>query len=81
MYKVFYSQEVYKVCWEEYQVVKRVREYLGCGKEYNEGKKGKQYNLPYNIKAVGKNINWEEGKGISNQAFIWNFFHPCLIIC
>ena len=29
------------------------------------GKKGngKQFHLPYNIKALGKNINWEEGEG------------------
>ena len=33
------------------------REYHDCGEEYNVKKgKGKQYHLPYNIKAVGKNI-------------------------
>ena len=44
---------------EEYQVLKRVREYDGCGEEYNAEKKGKQkqYPLFYNIKAVGKIIN------------------------
>ena len=25
--------------------------------------KQKQYNLPYNIEAVGKNIKWERGEG------------------
>ena len=38
---------------EEYQVVKRGREYQGCGEEYN-GENGNQYHLPYNIMAVGK---------------------------
>ena len=27
--------------------------------------KGKQYHLPYNIEAVGKNIEWLKGKDIS----------------
>ena len=34
--------------------------YHGCGEEYDVEKKekGKQYNLPYNIEDVGKNIKW-----------------------
>ena len=37
--------------------MEREREYQGCGDEYNAEKgKGKQYHLPYNIKALGKNI-------------------------
>ena len=50
---------------EEYQVVKRERKYHGCGEEYNVDKKrkGKQYHLSYNIKAVCKNIKWERGEG------------------
>ena len=53
---------VYEVCWEEFQVVKRGREYHGCGEENNMGKKerGKQYHLTYNIQAFGKNIKWEK---------------------
>ena len=35
--------------------------YYGCGEEYNV-KKGKQYHLPYNIQAVGKNIKWGRGR-------------------
>ena len=49
---------------EEYQVVKGVGEYHVCREEYNMGKmvKGKkQYHLPYDIKAAGKNI--KRGKG------------------
>ena len=32
------------------------------------GKKGirKQYHLPYNINAVGKNIKWGRGEGVGN---------------
>ena len=43
---------------EEYKVGKRGREYYGFGEEYNVEKKewGKQYYLPNNIKAAGKNI-------------------------
>ena len=43
---------------EEYQVVKREREYHGCWVENNVKKKakGNLYHLPYDIKAVGKNI-------------------------
>ena len=32
------------------------RDYHGCGEEYNMEKKGKQYHLPYNIRANGRNI-------------------------
>ena len=36
-----------------------------CREEYNVIKNGKekQYHLPYNIEAVGKNIKWVEGEG------------------
>ena len=33
-----------------------------CGKKG----KGKQCHLPYNIKAVGKNIKWVKGEGDQN---------------
>ena len=58
MYKVPY----YQVCWEEYQEVKRGREYHGCEEEYNMEKRerGKQYHLPYNIEGVGKKIKWRK---------------------
>ena len=53
---------------EKYQVVKRGREYHGCGEEYNVEKKrkGKQYHLSYNIWAFGKNIKWEKREGDGN---------------
>ena len=35
---------------------------MGFGEEYNLGKR-KQYYLPYNIEAVGKNIKGGKGKG------------------
>ena len=46
--------EFIKSVGEEYQVVMRGREYQGCGEEYKSDKKakGKQYHLPYYIKAV-----------------------------
>ena len=49
----------------EYQVVKSGRENHGCGEEYNVEKKrkGKQYHLPYTIKAVGKIIKLGRGEG------------------
>ena len=42
---------------EEYQVVKRGKKYNDCGEKYNLEIKGKwkQYHLPNNIEAVGKN--------------------------
>ena len=45
-----------QIFWEEYQVVKRGREYHGCGEEYNVEKegKGKQYHITLNIEAVGE---------------------------
>ena len=49
----------FKSVVEEYQVVKMTEsEYHGCGEENIVEKKGKwnQYHLPYNIKAVRKNI-------------------------
>ena len=55
---------VYPVFWEEYQVVKRGRKYQGYGEGYKIDKREKR--IPYNIKAVGKNIKLgrreEDGK-------------------
>ena len=63
---------------------------VGKNTAWKKGK-GKQYNLPYNIKVVGKNIKWvrEDGDGNfggENQNFTnWggeeyqvamNFIHP-----
>ena len=42
---------------DEYKVVKRGKYYHG-----KEGK-GKHYHLPFNIKAVGKNIKWGRAEG------------------
>ena len=44
--------------------MKRRREYHGCGEEYNveKSEKVKQYHLPFNVKAVGKNIKWGRGE-------------------
>ena len=48
--------------------VKKGREYHGRGEEYNlEKGKEKAYHLPYNVKAVGKNIKW--GKGGRGRKF------------
>ena len=48
--------------------MKRGRENHGCGEEYNvEKMKGKRHHLPYNIKAVGKNIKWGRGEGEGNS--------------
>ena len=79
--------EVYQVYWEEYRVVRRVRE------EYNVENKGKekQYHLPYNIKADGKNIKWERGErdgnfgeekkfGGKKYEVVGNFVNPCIIL-
>ena len=56
--------------------------------EENTWKKGKQYHLPYNIKAVGKNIKWgrrrkfgEESENLKNVGgeeyrVIGNYIHP-----
>ena len=47
--------------------MKKGREYHGRGEEYNVDKgKEKAYHLPYNVKAVGKNIKWGRGKGDGN---------------
>ena len=36
--------------------------FKGCWEEYNvEKEKGKQYRLPYDIKAVEKTIKWGKG--------------------
>ena len=75
---------------EEYLVVKRGREYHCCEKEYDV-EKGKQYHLPYNIKAVWK--EYQEGKGteilgkkiknlkkrLGRISSCRNFIYPCWI--
>ena len=50
---------------EKYQVVKRRREYHGCVGKNITWKRGreKQYHLPYNVVAAGKNIKKGRGKG------------------
>ena len=53
-----FLMKLFKSVGEE--VVKRERECHVCG---GKRVKGKQYHLPYNIKAVGKNITWKKGKG------------------
>ena len=68
-YKVLHplpqGRKIIKSVGEEYQVVKRGREYYGCGEEYNV-KKGKQYLRPYNKKAVRKNFKGGRGEGNGN---------------
>ena len=53
-----------KSAGEEYQVLKRGREYKDCGEKFTV-KKGKEeaYHLPYNIKTVGKDIKRGGWKG------------------
>ena len=56
--------------------------------------KEKQYHLPYNIKTVGENIKWKEGKGMEilgkkikvlkngggeEYQVVGNFLHPSSI--
>ena len=55
-----------KPVWEEYQVVKREREYHGCLEEYNGEKKGEGEAISshHDIKAVGKNIKKISGENI-----------------
>ena len=36
---------------------------IGEGYNMEKKRKQKQYNLPYNIEAAGKNIKWERGEG------------------
>ena len=63
------------------------------GKGMSCGKKGKQYHLFYNIKAVGKKIKWGRGEGEGNfmeenqdfkngneEEYQGNFIHPCEIM-
>ena len=53
VYKFQGGRAVIKSVGLEYQVVKRRREYHGCGKEYIMKKgKGEAYHLPYYVKAV-----------------------------
>ena len=50
-----WSPLIYQVCWGRISNLKRGREV--CREEYHVGI-GKKYPLPFNIKAVGKNIKW-----------------------
>ena len=56
---------MYQSVGEKYHVVKMGREYQGCGEECNVEKKdkGKQFHLPDNIEAVGRNRNRTENLG------------------
>ena len=65
--------------------MKRGKKYQSCGEEYKKGQ-GKQYDLTYNIEAVGKNIKWLKGVGdfwedLKNRSgkeykVTGNFIHP-----
>ena len=70
MLKVHYPHlgSLVKSAGEEYQVVKRGRDYHGCGEEYNAEKSGKvkHYHRLYDIGAVVKNIKWDKGEGNGN---------------
>ena len=60
MYKVPYKVgEEYQVCWGRVSSCEEGN-IMAAGKiiMWKKGK-GKQYHLPYNIEAVGKNIKWE----------------------
>ena len=51
---------------KNFMLWKREREYQGSGEEYLQREKkleGNQYHLPFDIKAVGKNIKWGSGNG------------------
>ena len=63
-----------KYVWEEYQVLKRGMEYSGCGEEYYVGK-GKQYHLPFNIKAAGKYIYQVGKKGRGRKISLTPIFY------
>ena len=54
--------EFIKFAWEEYQVVKRGREYHGCGEEYNIEKRKRGSNIIFPI-MLGR-ISSGEGDGI-----------------
>ena len=48
--------------------MRRGREVISGGKNIpgKKNRKGKQYHLPYNSKAVAENIEWGRGKGDGN---------------
>ena len=46
-----------KPAWEEYKVVKKEREYHGCGEEYKVVKKEREYH------GCGEEYNVEKGNG------------------
>ena len=56
---------IYEVCWGGISscVEGRGISWLCSGEEYNVKKvNGEQYHLPYDIKAIGKNISWGIGE-------------------
>ena len=89
MYKVPYLKSV----GEEYQVVKRGREYHGCGEQYNLKKRERGSNMIFSmiLRLFGRVSSWGEGKGSVNMGKkikilkMWvgkninirNFVHPC----
>ena len=58
-----------KSVWEEYQVLKRGREYHGGGKEYNAEKKewGSNLIFPKILRMLGRISSGEKGKKISGK--------------
>ena len=47
------------------KLLREEKDFVTVGKNIT-WKKGKQYNLPYNIKAAGKNIKWGRAGGDGN---------------
>ena len=74
------------------KLLREERDFVTVGKNIT-WKKGKQYNLPYNIKAPGKNIKCmgKSGRGrqfwgrksrfkqlgVGKNIVLWNYIHPC----
>ena len=60
---------VFKSVGEEYQVVKRGREYHGFGEEYNAEKSERGSNIifPIILNAVWKNKEWGRGQKIQGR--------------
>ena len=72
---------------EEHQVVKRGREYRGCGEEYNKEKRENNIIFPFYIKAVKKIIKLGRGRKFKKDLkhrdgkeyqVLGNFIQPCL---
>ena len=60
--------------------IKRERGIMAVDNGHGQNGKGKQHHLPYNIRAVGKNIKWGEWEGVVNDGeeyqVVGNFIHP-----